>query len=411
MTDHKPQSSSAADEQATSTSIPAVESAPIVDNSKGADFAPANTEAPTTKSGQTLGAIAIALVIALGGGLYYHGHQQNVAQQGELAHMQQKVDTLTNALTESLANQKKLASQVSSDVNQTLASAKQTQAKQEEQIQTLQRQLTEVAGRRSNDWLLAEADYLVKNAGRKLWMEQDVTSAAALLKSADLSVAQMNDPSLLPIRQALADDISTLAGITKIDTDGLILNITSLANQVDNLKLADTQLPPAENATDDLGVSHSIRDWKANLLKSWDSFVDDFITVRRRDGTVEPLLAPNQDYYLRENIRQRLQMAVMAIPRHQNELYKQSLEKVDTWVRSYFDMQDSNTQAFLNEVDSLSTESIYVDLPQSLKSQSLIDDALQTRVRNLLAQPSAGQKLPTPATRVPATTPAAPVLN
>ncbi|MGL5757745.1 uroporphyrinogen-III C-methyltransferase [Plesiomonas sp.] len=411
MTDHKPQSSPAADEQATSTSTPHTESGITADSSKtAAPQAPAKTET-TAKSGQTLGAIAIALVIALGGGLYYHGHQQSVTQNGELAQMQQKVDTLTNALTESLASQNKLASEMNRNINQTLARAKQTEAEQEEQIQTLQRQLTEVAGRRSNDWLLAEADYLAKNAGRKLWMEQDITSAGALLKSADLSVAQMNDPSLLPIRQALADDISTLSAITTIDTDGLILSITSLANQVDNLKLADTQLPPAEGATDDLGVSHSIRDWKSNLLKSWDSFVDDFITVRRRDGAVEPLLAPNQDYYLRENIRQRLQMAAMAIPRHQNELYKQSLEKVDTWVRSYFDMQDSSTQAFLNEIGSLSEESIYVDLPQSLKSQPLIDDALQTRVRNLLAQPSVGQTPAAPATSVPAAAPAAPVLN
>ncbi|MGL6147012.1 MAG: uroporphyrinogen-III C-methyltransferase, partial [Plesiomonas sp.] len=68
-------------------------------------------------------------------------------------------------------------------------------------------------------------------------------------------------------------------------------------------------------------------------------------------------------------------------------------------------------QAFLNEIGSLSEESIYVDLPQSLKSQPLIDDALQTRVRNLLAQPSVGQTPAAPATSVPAAAPAAPVLN
>ncbi len=33
--------------------------------------------------------------------------------------------------------------------------------------------------------------------------------------------------------------------------------------------------------------------------------MDSFITVRRRDETAVPLLAPNQDIYLRENIRPR----------------------------------------------------------------------------------------------------------
>ncbi|MDA1381190.1 uroporphyrinogen-III C-methyltransferase [Plesiomonas shigelloides subsp. oncorhynchi] len=407
MTDQKPQSSPAADEQASSTPVP--ETAASQPVTQPAPAKP-DTAAPARSGGQTLGAIAIALVIALGGGLYYHGHQQNQSQMSDLAQMRQQVDTLSSALTQALDNQKKLAGEMSSEMNQTLEKARQTQAAQEEQIRTLQRQLTEVAGRRSNDWLLAEADYLVKNAGRKLWMEQDVTSAGALLKSADLSLAQMNDPSLLPIRQALKDDISALAGINKVDTDGLILEITSLANQVDNLKLADTQLPPAEGATEDLTLSSSIHDWKSNLMKSWDSFVNDFITVRRRDGNVEPLLAPNQDYYLRENIRQRLQMAAMAIPRHQNELYKQSLEKVDTWVRSYFDMQDSSTQAFLNELEALSQESIYMDLPTTLKSQPLLEDALQTRVRNLLAQPGVNAT-PAPVTSAPANAAPAPATN
>ncbi|WP_260682195.1 uroporphyrinogen-III C-methyltransferase, partial [Klebsiella pneumoniae] len=40
-------------------------------------------------------------------------------------------------------------------------------------------------------WLLAQADFLVKLAGRKLWSDQDVTTAAALLKSADASLADM----------------------------------------------------------------------------------------------------------------------------------------------------------------------------------------------------------------------------
>lgn len=56
----------------------------------------------------------------------------------------------------------------------------------------------------------------------------------------------------------------------------------------------------------------------------------DFITIRRRDTSAEPLLAPNQDIYLRENIRSRLLVAAQAIPRHQNETYKQSLETVST---------------------------------------------------------------------------------
>ena len=66
-----------------------------------------------------------------------------------------------------------------------------------------------ISGSDAKTWLLAQADFLVKMAGRKLWSDQDVTSAAALLK-APTPAADMNDPSLLDVRRAITEDISTL---------------------------------------------------------------------------------------------------------------------------------------------------------------------------------------------------------
>lgn len=71
--------------------------------------------------------------------------------------------------------------------------------------------------------------------------------------------------------------------------------------------------------------------------------MDNFITIRRRDDTAVPLLAPNQDIYLRENIRSRLLVAAQAVPRHQEETYRQALENVSTWVRAYYDTDDATT--------------------------------------------------------------------
>ena len=79
---------------------------------------------------------------------------------------------------------------------------------------------------------------------------------------------------------------------------------------------------------------------------------------------------------MRENIRLRLQLAIMAVPRQQNELYKQSLEAVASWIRSYFDTNAEVTQSFLKSVDELSEVSIYVDVPSQLQSLSMLDKYL-----------------------------------
>ncbi|MDU8422015.1 uroporphyrinogen-III C-methyltransferase, partial [Pseudomonas syringae] len=88
-------------------------------------------------------------------------------------------------------------------------------------------------------------------------------------------------------------------------------------------------------------------------------------------------------------IRSRLLIAAQAVPRHQDEVYKQSLESVSTWVRAYFDTSDPSTKAFLEELDNLSQQSVSMDVPEELKSQPMLEKLMQTRVRNLLQQPAA----------------------
>ncbi len=62
------------------------------------------------------------------------------------------------------------------------------------QLGEVQQKVATISGTDAKTWLLSQADFLVKLAGRKLWSDQDVTTAAAPPKSADASLADMNDP-------------------------------------------------------------------------------------------------------------------------------------------------------------------------------------------------------------------------
>jgi len=282
---------------------------------------PAAASRKGKNTGPVLGAIAIVLVIALGAGGYYHTHKQaqqliaaNQALQQQLEGVKQSQQQERNALEGLLQQQGK-----------TLDAADREQANLARQLSELQEKVATISGSDAKTWLLAQADFLVKMAGRKLWSDQDVTSAAALLKSADASLADMNDPSLLDVRRAITEDISTLSTLTQVDYDGIILKVNQLSNQVDNLRLADNDTDEAPMDQNSSELSGSIGEWRQNLAKSWRNFMANFITIRRRDTSAEPLLAPNQDIYLRENIRSRLLVAAQAIPLHQHETYKQSL--------------------------------------------------------------------------------------
>ncbi|MCR8999470.1 uroporphyrinogen-III C-methyltransferase [Rahnella perminowiae] len=332
-----------------------------------------------------LGAIAIVLVIVLGAGLYYHGHQQSLAQAASDEALSEQLD----ALQKTQQQDKQQIADLLAQQQKTRQEADRQQASFGRQLNELQDKVASISGSDAKTWLLAQADYLVKLAGRKLWSDQDVTTAAALLKSADASLADMNDPSLIDVRRALNEDVGSLSAVTQVDFDGIILKLNQLSNQVDNLRLADNDTDDSPMDNDSSSLSGSLTEWRQNLTKSWHNFMDDFITIRRRDSSAEPLLAPNQDVYLRENIRSRLLIAAQAVPRHQDEVYKQSLESVSTWVRAYFDTSDPSTKAFLEELDNLSQQSVSMDVPDELKSQPMLEKLMQTRVRNLLQQPAA----------------------
>lgn len=364
------------------TSAVVDETTPAVDRPSSAqEKSPRNRN----NSGMVLGAVAIVIALAIGAGLYLNDKHQ-AEQQAQTN--QELSDQLSTLQKQANSDKQQLAQQLSA-TEKALETAQSQQAASAKELETLREKMASISGNDVRSWLVAQADYLVKLAGRKLWSDQDVTTAAALLKSADASLADMNDPSVMNVRRALTQDISTLSAISQVDYDGIILKLNQLSNGVDNLRLADNDSDDAPMDSDSGELSSSIREWRQNLVKSWHNFMDDFITIRRRDNTAQPLLAPNQDVYLRENIRSRLLIAAQAVPRHQEEIYKQSLETVSTWVRAWYDTNDASTKAFLTQLDELSQQNINMDLPDSLESQPLLEKLMQTRVRNLMAQPSA----------------------
>lgn len=349
---------------------------------------PSHSEPVTKKNrsgiaGIALGAIAIAIALALGGGLYSYGKHQVSTQTATSEALANQLVALKKQQDEQKGEFEAALKQQANALN----NANKQQTALAHKLDEVQQKVATISGGDAKTWLLAQADFLVKLAERKLWSDQDVTTAAALLKSADASLAEMNDLSLIPARRALTDDISTLSTITQVDYDGIILKLNQLSNGLDNLRLADNDSDDSPMDSDSSELSSTITEWRQNLVKSWHSFMDSFITIRRRDETAVPLLAPNQDIYLRENIRSRLLVAAQAVPRHQEDTYKQALDNVSTWVRAYYDTSDSATKAFLAELDGLSQQSIHMDIPQTLQSQALLEKLMQTRVRNLLAQP------------------------
>lgn len=344
--------------------------APAADNNKPEHKAAGNKKGG---AGVVLGGVAILLALGLTGGLYLHGHQNAVAQQAELG-------ALKLQLAEAMG---KLDQNNSNDAEQFSALGKSQQQLQEA-LDALQHKVLDLDDKRPNDWMLAESEYLVRMAGRKLWLEHDIVSAITLLGNADERIKALNDPSLMPIRKALAEDIAKLKGMPRVDREGLTLKLAALSDQIELLPLSTVSMPEAK-AEPDQAVSANPDEWESNLKKNWVKFTENFITIRRRDGAVEALLSPQQEIFLRENLKTKLLQAQLAVYREQQALYTDSLEKAQRWLTQYFDVDNSATQYMQSELDKLKGEQIQFDYPDQFKTQSMLEQVLTERLQRILA--------------------------
>ncbi|MBS9862142.1 uroporphyrinogen-III C-methyltransferase [Vibrio alginolyticus] len=329
------------------------------------------------KRGVKLGTVAIILSIIFGGGLAYKLHQQQADYQAQIAQLKSQLESTQASMKQELSRVQEETIEKATIVTH---KAEVVLGQQQKSIESLQLAVADVKGRRPNDWLLAEADYLVKLAGRKLFLEHDVESATQLMESADQRIAALNDPSLVKLRKAMANDITKLRTIPLIDRDGLVLRLTALQQQVDKLPLANALLPEAE-AVENTEVSEDIANWQDNLMTSLKDFSENFITFRTRDGNVIPLLSPEQHFYLKENIKAKLETAIKAVYQEQGEIYTTSLKTADKWALAFFNQDDNSVKEFNKTVNLLSQQNIQVEYPTKLQSQSQLSDVIRERLR------------------------------
>ncbi|WP_290991537.1 uroporphyrinogen-III C-methyltransferase [Haemophilus sp.] len=341
------------------------------------------TQTVVKKSGTGLSLLAILIALGVGGAGYYFGQQQVDEFQQKLTALEAQINnkTVVSAPAQDVKFDTTQLAQLESANKVTqdkIAQVEELINAKSHELVGLQSQINKVSAQANaqqpTDWLFSEADFLLNNALRKLVLDNDVDTAVSLLKLADETLAKVNNSQSAAIRSAINQDLKQLLSVAGVDQNAVMQKLSQLANTVDELPVLDVNFGDDQNATK---LSDSLSDWAENAEKSATSFLNHFIRISPKHGADrKELLAPNQDIYLRENIRLRLQLAIMAVPRQQNELYKQSLEAVASWIRSYFDTNAEVTQSFLKSVDELSEVSIYVDVPSQLQSLSMLDKYL-----------------------------------
>ncbi|WP_153109132.1 uroporphyrinogen-III C-methyltransferase [Propionivibrio limicola] len=242
---------------------------------------------------------------------------------------------------------------------------------QQEALQSLYESLA----RNSDEAVLAEVEQNVMFAAQQLQLAGNVPGAVLALQAADSRLAGSNRPQFIELRKVLVSDLDHLRAVPKVDMQGLYLRIESVISAIDTLPLV-VNARPRESKKDPVPAAAapslgSLSFWQQLLSGFW-SDVRGLVRVQRFDREAPVLLAPEQAFFLRENLKLRLLNARLALLSRDQETYRGEIRQATEWLRRYFNGSDNAVQTAQASLKELSATEVAIALPDIAASLEAI---------------------------------------
>lgn len=248
-----------------------------------------------------------------------------------------------------------------------------------EQLRTeLRAELNEGLGTSGEDWLLAEVEYLIRLANQRVLMERDVSGALSLLSSADEIVEQTSGIAAYELRESLAYDIANLKAVSDLDTDGIFLSLSAMASQVPELRRKQPELSSPRQTQVENGEAQNFYQQFISLVSNIFGRVLNSVDYRRDGVAITPLLPPKEEYYLRQNLILKFEMAQLALLRNDQPVYHTSLSEAKLWIVNHFIETDPRTIALVTALDQLMEVEVDRSLPNISGSLRAVRGLLNT---------------------------------
>jgi uroporphyrin-3 C-methyltransferase len=297
---------------------------------------------------------------------------------------QLQVALVNQAQANQLSQQKTLA-KVSEDLS---AQNKQVQSDVADLSQRLDNTTSKVLALTNinrDDWKLTEVDYLLRMANQRILMEHESANSLALAESANSVMAELQNADLFTARKKLTQEIEALKLASKVDREGIYLQLLALTQQIEILPLIEPLVGEDEEtlAALDQGEEEQTLTFSQHLAlygkKIWHR-LSTYVRVRDQGRRVDAILPPEDQMYLKQNLRLMLEQAQIGLLREEQHVYQASLDKAQNWIRDYYPLNDQ-AQIVLNDLELLKKNNIQQPLPDFSGSAALIKDYLRQKDR------------------------------
>lgn len=230
--------------------------------------------------------------------------------------------------------------------------------------------LVQSVARARDENLAVELEAAVRVAQDQAQLTGSVEPLLAALRTAERRLTRSSDPRLAPVLRAVTRDLERVKAASIPDTAGLLARIDQLLRQVDDLPAAnDVGRPRGDTGPRGTGSASAPESWWARQWHAVLAQAQGLLRVGRVERPEASMMSPEQVFFVRENLKLRLQGARLALLARQYEAARADLAAASSALATWFDPASRRTQAAATLLQQVQASTKAADLPR-------VDDTL-----------------------------------
>jgi len=218
---------------------------------------------------------------------------------------------------------------------------------------------------------LAEVEQMLLIAGQQLQLSANIKAALIAMQSADARLQRMDRPAFNGLRKAIGQDMDKLRALPSVDITGINLQLDNLIGAVDELPLVYQQRVAKKEDAVQAATPKDETTWQKLLREIWQD-VKQLVRIEDTGKAEIPLLPPNQEFFLRENLKLRLLSARLALLSRDEDGFRQELKTSQLWAARYFDGKSNEVMRMLAGLKKVAASPVSIELPDVSPSQQAV---------------------------------------
>ncbi|MBP6645549.1 MAG: uroporphyrinogen-III C-methyltransferase [Burkholderiaceae bacterium] len=249
-------------------------------------------------------------------------------------------------------------------------------ALQRSQLEELMQSLS----RSRDENLVVDIESALRLALQQAQLAGSVEPILATLKSAELRVTRAAQPRLAPVQRAIAKDMARVKASTVSDTGNLLARLDELVRMADELPLSNAVGPQAGPAASGKSAASATPPswWEAALSRAW-AEARGLIRISHINTPEAALLAPEQAFFVRENLKLKLLNARLGLLARQLDSSRADLATASLLITRYFDASARRTQTAANLLLQVQSQMKTVELPRVDETLTALSTAASGR--------------------------------